>query len=105
MSLGTGLSSQSQAHIGAGPSQVNTGAGVRPSSQHGIPQQQETAPLIVPQLNRLVEASFVWDEISASNADVTVIPSQCKLLNRSYFIGSPSGTLSLSTWDHVSRWK
>ena len=31
------------------------------------------------QLNRLVEASFVWDENSVSNTDVTVIPSQLKV--------------------------
>ena len=49
-------------------SQVNVGAGVRPSSQDGVSQQQEPAPLSLPQLNRLVEASF--------NADVAVIPSQ-----------------------------
>jgi hypothetical protein len=35
------------------------------------------ATLIVPQLNRLIEASFVRDESSASNADATTaIPSQ-----------------------------
>ena len=74
--------SQSQDNVGAGAgpssqSQVNIGAGPRPSSQDdGVPQQQETAPLILPQLNRLIEASFVWDESSASNADVTAIPSQ-----------------------------
>ena len=33
-------------------------------------------PLSLPQFNRLVETSFVRDESSASNADVTVIPSQ-----------------------------
>jgi hypothetical protein len=37
------------------------------------------APLILPQLNRLVEASFVRDESSASNADATAIPSQLKV--------------------------
>jgi hypothetical protein len=41
------------------PSQVNAGAGARPSSQDGVSQQQETASLSLPQLNRLVEASFV----------------------------------------------
>ncbi len=76
---GAGPGSQSQAHIGAGPSQVNAGAGARLSSQDGVPQQQETTPLIVPQLNRLVEASFVRDESSGSNADATVIPSQFKV--------------------------
>ncbi len=64
-------------------SQVNVGAGPRPSSQDGVPQQQETASLMLPQLNRLIEASFVWDERSASNADVTVIPSQFKVTKQS----------------------
>ena len=58
------------------PSQVNAGVGVRLSSQDGVSQQQEAAPLSLPQLNRLIEASFVRDESSASNTDVTVIPSQ-----------------------------
>ncbi len=57
------------------PSQGNAGAGARLSSQ-GVSQQQETASLSLPQLNRLIEASFVRDESSASNADVTAIPSQ-----------------------------
>jgi hypothetical protein len=71
---GAGLGSQSQAHIGAGPSPVNAGAGDRLSSQDGVPQQQETASLSLPQFNRLIEVSFVWDERSVSNA--TAIPSQ-----------------------------
>ena len=58
------------------PSQVNAGAGARLSSQDGVSQQQETDSLLLPQLNRLFEASFVRDESSASNADVTAIPSQ-----------------------------
>jgi hypothetical protein len=62
------------------PSQVKAGAGTRLSSQDGVYQQQETATLILPQLNRLFEASFVRDENSASNADdVTVIPSQYRV--------------------------
>jgi hypothetical protein len=32
-----------------------------------------------PQLNRLFESSFVRDESSDSNADVTVIPSQLRV--------------------------
>ncbi len=65
---GAGLSSQSQANMGAGP---------RPSSQDdGVPQQQETATLMLPQLNRLIEASFVRDESSASTADATAVPAQ-----------------------------
>ena len=75
--------SQSQVNVGAGAgpssqSRVNIGAGPRPSSQDdGVPQQQETVPLILPQLNRLVEASFVRDESSASK--LTAIPSQLKV--------------------------
>ena len=57
-------------------SQVNVGASARLSSQDGVSKQQETAPLSLPQLNRLFEASFVRDEISASNVDVAVISSQ-----------------------------
>ena len=64
------------------PSQVNAGAGARPSSQDGVSQQQETSSLSLPQLNRLVEASFVRDESSASNADVPVIPSQLKVTHQ-----------------------
>ncbi len=76
--------SQSQDNVGtgAGPSsqsQVNIGTGPRPSSQDGVSHLQEPVPLSLPQLNRLVEASFVRDESSASNADVTVIPSQFKV--------------------------
>ena len=40
-------------------SQVNVGASARLSSQDGVSQQQENAPLSLPQLNRLFEASFV----------------------------------------------
>jgi hypothetical protein len=52
------------------PSQVNAGDRPRPRSQEGVPQQQETAPLSLPQVNRLFEASFAWDESSASTAGV-----------------------------------
>jgi hypothetical protein len=76
--------SQSQVNVGAGAgprsqSQVNIGAGPRPNSQDGVSQLQEPVPLSLPQLNRLVEASFVRDESSASNVDVTAIPSQLQL--------------------------
>ncbi len=57
-------------------SQVNVGGSGGLSSQDGVSQQQEAAPLSIPQLNRLFEAFFVRDESSASNADVTAIPSQ-----------------------------
>jgi len=61
------------------PSQVNTGAAARLSSQNGVSQQQETTSLSLPQVNRLIETSFVRDESSASNVDVTVIPSQIRV--------------------------
>jgi hypothetical protein len=61
------------------PSQVNAGAGARLRSQDGVSQQQETASLSLPQFNHLIESSFVRDEISASNADVTAIPSQLRV--------------------------
>jgi hypothetical protein len=57
-------------------SQVNVGASGGLSSQDGVSQQQEAAPLSIPQVNCLIEASFVRDESSASNAAVTAIPSQ-----------------------------
>jgi hypothetical protein len=76
--------SQSQVNVGTGAgrtsqSQVNIGAGPRPNSQDGVSQLQEPVPLSLLQLNRIVEASFVRDESSASNADVTVIPSQLQV--------------------------
>jgi hypothetical protein len=52
------------------PSQVNAG---------GVSQQLETTSLSLHQFNRLIEASFGPDESSASNADVTVIPSQLRV--------------------------
>ena len=60
-------------------SQVNVGASARLRSQDDVSQQQGAAPLSLPQLNRLFEASFVRDESSASNADVASIPSQHKV--------------------------
>ena len=60
-------------------SQGNVGVRARPSSQDGVPQQQEAAPLVLPQLNRLYEASFARDESSPSNAGVAAIPSQFKV--------------------------
>jgi hypothetical protein len=57
-------------------SQGDAGVGARLCSQDGVSQQQETASLSLPQINHLIETSFVWDESSASNSDVTVLPSQ-----------------------------
>jgi hypothetical protein len=88
--------SQSQVNVGAGAglysqSQVNIGAGPRPSSQDdGVPQEQETATLMLPQLNRLIETSFVRDENSASTTDATAVPSQIGSPNRYSATGSPS---------------
>jgi hypothetical protein len=85
--------SQSQVNVGAGAGPSSqSGAGPRPSSQDGVSQIQEPAPLSLPQLNRLVEASFVRDESSASNADVTSIPHSIGSPNRYSATGSPSGT-------------
>ena len=81
------MSSQSQVNVGSGvgpssQSQVNIGSGPRPRSQDGVSQFQDPAPLSLPQLNRLVEASFVWDESSVSHTDVPVIPSQLKVTHQ-----------------------
>jgi hypothetical protein len=62
------------------PSQSQVGGtSARPTSQNDFPQQQESAQLSLPQLNRLFEDSFVCDESSASTADVVVIPYQHKV--------------------------
>ncbi len=43
----------------------------------GVPRNsQDTATLMLPQLNRLIEASFVRDESSASTAAATAVPAQ-----------------------------
>jgi hypothetical protein len=56
----------------------------------------ETASnLIVPQLDRLVEASFVWDESFTSNADVTAIPSQFKVTKQILLDWDPFRDLKL----------
>jgi hypothetical protein len=60
-------------------SQVNVGDSARLRTQDDVSQQQGAAPLSLPQLNSLFEASFVRDESSASNADVAAIPSQLKV--------------------------
>jgi hypothetical protein len=46
-------------------SQVHVGASARLSSQDGISQQQEAAPLSIPQLNRLFEASVAGYMLSS----------------------------------------
>ncbi len=54
-----------------------------------------SAPLSLPQLNRLIEDSFVRDESSASNADVTVIPSQFKVTKQILLHWQPFRDLKL----------
>jgi hypothetical protein len=93
---GTGPSSQSQVNIGTGPRQI---------SQDGVSHLQDPAPLSLPQFNRLVEVSFVWDESSASSTDVTVIPSQFKVTKQILFHCQPFRDLNLKYVGsrHVSR--
>jgi hypothetical protein len=83
---GAGSSSQSQANIGSGP---------RPNSQDGVSHLQDPVPLSLPQLNRLVESSFGRDEISHSNADVTVVPSQFKVTKQILLHWQPFRDLKL----------
>jgi hypothetical protein len=64
------------------PSHGDAGAGARLRSQDGVSQQQETASLSLPQVNHLIEVSFVRDESSASNVDVTALPSQHRVTNQ-----------------------
>ena len=74
--------SQSQGNIGVSvpsQSQGNVGASARLASQNGVSRQQEAVPLVLPQLNRLFQASFARDESSASNAGVAAIPSQFRV--------------------------
>ncbi len=102
------MQSQSRVRVGsgAGPnsqSQVNIGTGPRPNSQDGVSHLQEPVPLSLPQLNRLVEASFVWDESSASNTDVTDITSQFKVTKQILLHCQHFRDLALSTWVHVRR--
>ncbi len=48
-------------------------------SQYDVSQLQGAAPLSLPQINRLFEVSFVRDENSDSNVDVSDIPSHHKV--------------------------
>ncbi len=77
------------------PSQVNGGAGARLSSQDGVSQQQETVSLSLPQFNRLFETSFVRDESSDSNADVTAITSQHRITQQILSLWQPFQDLKL----------
>ncbi len=60
-------------------SQVNVGTSVRLCSQDDVSRYQGVVPLSLPQINRPFESSFVGDENSVSNTDVTVIPSHHKV--------------------------
>ena len=76
-------------------SQVNVGARARLSSQDGVSQQKQGAPLSLPQLNCLHEASFARDESSASNAGVAAIPSQLKVTKQILLHWQPFRDLKL----------
>jgi hypothetical protein len=76
-------------------SQGNAGTSARRSSQDGVPQQQEAAPLSLPQLDLLYESSFVRDERSASNAGVTAVPSQFKVTQQVLLKWQPLRDLKL----------
>ena len=76
-------------------SQGNVGASARPSSQEGVPQQQEADPLSLPRLDHLFEDSFSWDESSASNAGVVAIPSQLKVTKQILLHWQPFRDLNL----------
>ena len=83
-------------------SQVNEWTGDRLSSQDGVSQQQETAPLLLPHLNLLFEVSFVWDESSVSNTDVASSPHSIGSSNRYSSTGRPSGISNVCSWVHVA---
>ena len=86
--------SQSQVHVGSS-------GGI--SSQDGVSQHQETVPLSIPHLNRLIETSFVLDESSASPMLLLLLsPHSRGLSNRSSDTGNPSGTSNLCLWTHVT---
>jgi hypothetical protein len=63
-------------------SQVNVGGSGGLISQNGVSHQEEDVPLPIPHLNLLFEVSFVRDERSVFNTDVTVIPSQDRVIQQ-----------------------
>jgi hypothetical protein len=65
------------------------------NSQDGVPQEQETAPLSLPQLDHLYEASFARDETSVSNTGVAAIPSQFKVTQQVLLKWQPFRDLKL----------
>ena len=76
-------------------SQGNVGTSVRLDSQNGVSRQQEAVPLVLPQLNRLFQASFARDESSASNAGVAAIPSQFRVTQQILLHWQPFRDLKL----------
>jgi len=72
--------------------------------QDSVFQQEEAALLSIPEVHRLFEASFVWDESSASNGGAKLLPSPHRigLLNRYSATGNPSGTSTLYLWARVA---
>jgi hypothetical protein len=62
------------------PSQVNAGAGDRIRSQDGVSQQQETASLSLPQLNRLIEDSFVREFADSRRVEQLSLHSQQRIV-------------------------
>ena len=73
------------------PAQPGTGARVGRSQQDGDAQQQEAAPLFLPQLNKLHEASIVRGE-DASN--VAAIPAQNRLTHQILSMWQPFKVLT-----------
>jgi len=75
------------------------------SSQDGVSQHQEDAPLSIPKLNRLYETSFVRGE-DVSNTVVTVtvtdMSAQNKVTLQILSNWQPSGTSNLCLWGRVA---
>ncbi len=84
-------------------SQGNVGAIARPGPQDGVPQQQEAAPLSLPQLNRLYEVSFARDESSPSTAGVTAVPTQAKITQQILNHWQPFRDLKLQFVGYVGK--
>jgi hypothetical protein len=76
-------------------SQINGGTSGGLSSQDGVSHQQQADPLSIPELNHLIETSFVRDASSTSNVDVTVIPSQHRVTQQILIHWQPFRDLKL----------
>jgi hypothetical protein len=83
-------------------SQVNVESTGGLRSQDDVSQYLETAPLSIPQFNRLFESSFVRDENSASNAAVTDIPSHHRVTQQILSHWQSLVTLNLCLRSRVS---